>query len=202
MISSRRCAREGATPCMCGRVGDVHGLVSKWAMGQTGFLRTRADECWLGDAEAKLSPVRPLAQVSVRPPVRAEGAPAAPRQTTLDAPSAYRPRARPRTGRHFRQDDARDVLCAGRASRARRRGRARFFDVDACTVATDVEVMRSASPVGSSPAGGLTDRCRRSRAFSSSMRWVVRSVNAPALDGRVTGASIASAATAHLVPRA
>ena len=146
-------AREGAPPSVHvrGRVGDVHGLVAPGNAGEDADLAADfcADEAG-GQADAALivageGDLR-KESAGVRSPVRTdEGAlvGASPRQAhDIDA-AAHRPRARARGQADVSgQDDACDAVFrhGGRGQRAGRVDEdAARFDVDACTVAADVE---------------------------------------------------------------
>ena len=146
-------AREGAPPRVHvrGRVGDVHGFVASGDAGEDVDLAAdfRADEAG-GQADAPLMVAGEgdLREdpTGVRSPVGAdEGAlvGASPRQAhDIDA-TAHRPRARAGGQADVSgQDDARDAVFrhgGGRQQAGRVDEDAARFDVDACSVAADVE---------------------------------------------------------------
>ena len=145
--------RERATPRVhvCGRVGDMHGPVASGGAGEDVDLTAdfRADEAG-GQADAPLM-VADEGQLRVDPtgmrsPVGAdEGAllGASPRQAHDVDATAHRPRA-PAGGQAdvSGQDDARDAVLGDGGGRQRAGPideDAARFDVDACSVATDVK---------------------------------------------------------------
>ena len=193
--------RERATPRVhvCGRVGDVHGLVASGDAGEDVDLAAdfRADEAG-GQADAPLMVADEghlrEEPTGVRSPVGAdEGAlvGASPRQTHDVDATAHRPRARAGGQADVsRQDNARDAVFRDGGGR-QRAGR---VDEDARAIAADIEdAIGFAGGFVAGPGVPRVDADAR-EGFLSSMYWVVRSVRrAPAPMAAAATVSMASA---------